>query len=131
VIVVDTSVWIAAFWTGPGREARVLRQLLDAGEVALPAPVCVEILSGASKNEIVRLRRLLSALPVLYPTAETWRLIDGWIERAVRAGQRFGAGDLLIAALTAETGGLVWSLDADFVRLRRLKLVELYEPPHE
>ena len=51
-----------------------------------------------------------------------------WIERAADAGQRFAISDLLIASLAAEIGGLVWSLDKDFERMERLKLVSLYVP---
>jgi predicted nucleic acid-binding protein len=67
-------------------------------------------------------------LPLVYPGEETWPLIDTWIDRAARAGQRFGFGDLLIGALASETGALVWSLDADFARMRRASLVDLSEP---
>ena len=128
MIVVDTSVWICAFRSSSSRETEVLGALLDADEVALAVPVRIEILSGASKRDRVRLRRVLSALPVLYPTDETWRLIDSWIDRSGPAGQRFGVGDLLIAALARETGGLLWSLDADFFRMARLGFVDLYAP---
>ncbi len=65
---------------------------------------------------------------MLYPTEDTWQTIDAWTDRAGRGGDRFGFGDLLIAALAAETGSLLWSLDPDFKRMRKLKLVELYEP---
>jgi len=129
MIVVDTSVWIAAFRSATCREARVLQQLLDADEVALPVPVRLEILGGASTADRRRLRRVLSALPVLYPTDETWRLLDGWVDRAPASGQRFGFGDLLIGALATETGSLLWSLDADFTRMEALDLVRCYGPP--
>jgi predicted nucleic acid-binding protein len=126
VIAVDTSVWVAAFRSETSREARVLQQLLDPDEVGLPMPVRLEILGGASATDRKRLRRALSALPVLYPTQETWRLLDRWVERAAASGQRFGFGDLLIAALAAETRSLVWSLDAAFDRMERLDLVRCY-----
>lgn len=127
MIVVDTSVWVAALRSEKAREADVLRALLDADDVGLPVPVRAEILSGASRADAGRLGRVLSALPILYPTDDTWHTIEGWIERATRAGDRFGVGDLLIAALSAEAGAVIWSLDADFRRMSRLKFVELYE----
>ena len=128
MIAVDTSVWVSALRSAAGPEAGVLASLLDADEVALPVPVRVELLMGASAKDRPALVRALSALPVLYPTDETWRLIDRWTERTTRAGQRFGLGDLLIGALTSEAGALVWSLDADFARLEKLRLIERYEP---
>jgi predicted nucleic acid-binding protein len=129
VIVVDTSVWIAALRSGTCSEARVLQQLLDADEVALAMPVRLEILGGASAADRKRLRRALSALPMLYPTDETWRRLDGWVEQAAASGQRFGFGDLLIAALAVENGSLVWSLDADFTRMEAIDLVQCYASP--
>jgi predicted nucleic acid-binding protein len=128
VIVVDTSVWVAALRSARSPEAAALEALLDADEVALPVPVRTELLSGASRADRPRLRRGFSALPLLYPTDDTWAAVDRWVERAGDAGERFGVGDLLIGALAAEAGFLVWSLDTDFTRLGRLRLVDLYEP---
>jgi len=128
VIVVDTSVWIEALRKGQSRQAETLRTLLDADEAALAVPVRVELLGGASVAQRPQLRRALSALPVLYPSDETWSLVDTWMETAGRAGERFGVGDLLIAAMARETGSLVWSLDSDFLRMERLGLIGLYEP---
>src|SRR5262245_61413001 len=81
MIVVDTSVWIAGFRSATSESARVLGTLLDEDEVALPIPVRIELLSGASPKDRARLRRLLSALPTLYPTDETWKLIEQWTIR--------------------------------------------------
>lgn len=128
MIVVDTSVWVASLRRAAARETEALRALLDADEVALAAPVRVELLSGASNADRPVLRRALSALPVVYPSADTWALIDAWIDRAGRRGERFGLGDLLIGALARETGALVWSLDKDFERMEALGLVDRYQP---
>lgn len=128
MIFVDTSVWVAAFRSATGVEAENLRRLLDLDEVALAAPVRVEILAGASVGDRARLRRLLSALPTFYPTATTWEHIDSWLELAAARGENFGFADLLIGALAVEHAGRLWSLDSDFRRMAGLGLVELFAP---
>lgn len=128
MIVVDTSVWIDTLRSAASPYGPVLRRLLDDDEVALPVPVRSELLAGASAADRPRLRRALSALPLVYPTDSTWPTIDEWIDRAGQSGQRFGFGDLLIAALANELGALVWSLDDDFARMSRLRFVQVYEP---
>jgi predicted nucleic acid-binding protein len=35
---------------------------------------------------------------------------------------------ILIAALAVECGALLWSLDAEFARMERLRLIERYDP---
>jgi predicted nucleic acid-binding protein len=126
VIFVDTSVWVAFL---RGRDAALVervRTVLDDEEVALAAPVRVEILAGASRRDRPRLARLLEAFGLFAPTEATWDLIEAWIERAVRAGHRFGAMDLLIGAIAAEQDARIWSLDRDFERMERLGFVETY-----
>lgn len=122
MIAVDTSVWID-FFRGRAPVTTRLPGLLDLDEVALPIPVRIELLSGAKPSERPRLERLLSALPVLYPSAETWRRIESWLVTGAARGQRFGVADLIIAALASEHGCSLWSLDADFARMARLGLI--------
>jgi predicted nucleic acid-binding protein len=126
VIVVDTSIWIAAAKNPP--IAAVLRELLDADEVTLAMPVKLELLAGIAKRDRQNFIRRFGALPLLHLTEETWASLPGRIEHAADAGEHFGLADLLIAALATEIGGLVWSLDADFARMERLGLVSLYTP---
>jgi predicted nucleic acid-binding protein len=128
VIFVDSSVWVAAFRSAAGREAEQLSRLLESDLVGLAGPVRIEILSGASVQDRLRLRPVLSALPTFYPTLATWERIEGWLDGASAAGQRFGAMDLLIGALAAEQGAPVWSIDSDFRRMAVLGFVDLYHP---
>ena len=125
MIFVDTSVWITFFrGTDAGLTSR-LRSLLDDDEVALAAPVWIELLSGAGKKELPVLRKVLAALPRFYPTRQAWKTLDTWTSKAAEKGQRFGAMDLLIAVITYENEGKLWSLDSDFGRLAVLKMVSL------
>jgi predicted nucleic acid-binding protein len=126
VIVVDTSVWVAAQRHPAGDTAQTLLSLLDADEVALALPVRLELWAGIAKADRRRFERAFSALPVLIPTGDTWQPLGDWIARAAEAGQRFAITDLLIARLADEIGALVWSLDSDFERLARLKFVRMY-----
>ena len=126
MIFVDTSVWVEAFRSEESAAALHLATLLDSGEVALSALVRVEILVGASNRDSARLRRVFSAIPLFFPTEQTWTRIDDWLERARTAGERFGFADLLIAATAADHEGTIWSLDSDFVRMSRLGLVEIH-----
>ena len=64
----------------------------------------------------------------IFPTDATWTRIETWVARAVAAGERFGFADLLIGAIAADQGAALWSLDTEFDRLARLRLVEAYMP---
>ena len=126
MIVVDTSVWVDVMRRPASPRAETLRQLLDADEVALALPARLELLSGVGRKDRVAFRRGLSALPVLRPGEETWRLIEQWIEPAADAGLHFSVSDLLIAGLAREIDGLVWAIDGDFGAMEKLGFVQLY-----
>jgi predicted nucleic acid-binding protein len=127
VIVVDFSIWIRAFRSASSPEAIRLRALLDADDVALAVPVRTELLMGARAADRERLERDLKGLPLLYPGDDTWRTIDRWTREASRSGYTFALGDLLIGALAADIGGLVWSADSDFERMETLKLIDRFD----
>ena len=126
MIIVDTSVWVAA--PRKPRIAAVLGGLIDADEVALARPVRLELWAGLAKHDRKAFVRRFGALPQLTATEETWESLPDWISRAADAGERFAITDLLIASLASHVGGLVWSLDKDFERMERLELVSLYSP---
>jgi predicted nucleic acid-binding protein len=127
VIVVDTSVWVAVAREPKGKVASTLRKIIDTDDAVLALPVRMELLAGVARRDRSALMRGLSALPVIVPSEDTWRTIEGWIEPAADAGDRFAVTDLLIAGLANDIGALVWSLDADFRRMESLGLARLYE----
>ncbi len=128
MILVDTSVWIEAFRRASGFPASHLRALLDAGEVAMSPPIRIELLSGAGAADLPRLRRVLSALPLLAPSALCWERMERFVEKAVPAGRRFAVADLLIAAVAAEHDLAIWSLDGDFAEMAALGFVVIHSP---
>jgi predicted nucleic acid-binding protein len=127
MIVVDTSVWVTALRDPVSPTAETLRALIDADEVCVPLPVRLELMAGLRRDTRASVRRALTALPVAVPTEETWRIVERWVETASDAGQRFALIALLIAALTHEMTGLLWSLDGDFERMATLGLVQSYQ----
>ena len=126
MIVVDTCVWVEADRRPVGPVPKALRSLIEADELALPLPVRLELASGVARKDRRAFMHGLSGLPVVVPTEDTWKLMESWIPVAADRGHRFALTALLIAALAHEIGALVWSLDEDFERLERLKLVRTY-----
>jgi predicted nucleic acid-binding protein len=126
VIVIDTSVWIAATREPTSELATILDGLIDADQASLALPVRLELLSGLGARDRGILRRGMAALPVAVPTESTWNTVERWIESAGDVGQRFALIDLLIGALSDELTALVWSLDRDFERMAALGFVHLY-----
>ena len=127
MIVVDTSVWIDAHRRPRGPVAATLGALLEADEVALAWPVRVELLAGISRRDRAGFTRALAGVPLIRPTDETFTRIDSWVPAAADRGHRFSLSDWVIAALAHENGGLVWSLDADFVEMERLAFVARFD----
>lgn len=125
MILLDTSVWVEFFRGKNEKVGARVQELLDADSVGLAAPVLIEILSGCSRATYPTLRRVLSALPLYYPQPLTWHRMENWVVQAIRKGERFGVGDLLIASIAADQQAPLWSLDSDFDRMEKLGWLKL------
>jgi predicted nucleic acid-binding protein len=128
LIVVDTSVWVSFLRDARSPVRPTLERLIDEDAALLPRPVLVELLSGAGAQSVSLLQQALNALDSVTPSSDTWLLAERWSLEGARRGRRFGVGDLLIAACCAERGALLWTLDADFEPMVKLKWIRLYKP---
>lgn len=127
-VFIDTSVWISYF---KGKDAGLVQSvhaLIEEDCIALATPVWIELLLGIRAQELNRFKRVLSALPRYTPTEETWDVVQAWAVEATRKGQRFGFTDLLIAALSSENQGKLYSLDSDFSRMQKLGWIQKHLP---
>jgi predicted nucleic acid-binding protein len=126
VILADTSVWVEAQRRPDGATAETLRALIDSDDLLLALPVRLELLAGLPRAHRGAFMRALTALPIVIPTEDTWRVVEGWIAPAADRGHRFAVTDLLVAALAHEVDALVWSLDSDFEQMEELGLAKRY-----
>ncbi|MBL6991896.1 MAG: PIN domain-containing protein [Bacteriovoracaceae bacterium] len=124
MIFIDTSVWIEYF-RGNDQVTKKVDHLLDNLQVALAAPVYLEILNGAKKNELDLLEKVFSALPKYYPNDDSWQLIAKWITISKMKGHNFSIPDFLIAAIVVNNNSKIWSLDKDFKRMSKLGFINL------
>ncbi|MHC4931996.1 MAG: PIN domain-containing protein [Planctomycetota bacterium] len=123
MIFVETTVWREILRFAESRRTAHFRRLIDLDRVALAAPVRTEILCAAPPDQRRRLQRMLSALPVYYPTKATWKRIDRWIHQTAEV---FGTGHLLIASIAADHEGELWTRDRTFTRMAMHGFVELH-----
>ncbi len=128
LVFVDTSVWVEGLRGQPETTRVELSAILDEDRVAIAIPVRIEILSGASRLNFRRLRDDLLALPTFYPSRSTFEMIEDWVRASVERGERFGFGDLVIAAIASEQRGKIWSRDKDFARMSRMGFIQLFQP---
>lgn len=128
MIVADTSVWIEYFRRPKSFIKKELNRLILTDQVLMPVLVKLEIFTGLSKNNFERIKESLEAFIQVFPSKNTFRLIENAIEKAISNGKRFSVADLTIAMGAFENNARVWSLDGDFLEMQKLGLVKLYNP---
>jgi len=129
MVLVDSSAWIEGFRRSGKIEVKLaLEGLLDAYEAQWCAPVRLEVLGGARKDERARMGNYFSIVPYR-PTRE-----DDW-ERAVSLAWKLrGQGlnipwpDVLIAAIAIHDGVRLYAIDSHFHEVARLAPLMIYRP---
>jgi len=126
VIFVDTSIWIDYFHGKNPELTKIMLDLLEDDMIALPNIVMLELLTGTTKEDFSNISRLLHALPIHKPSELTWTRIEDQIRISKSKGEQFSLTDLIIASITFEEKGKLWSKDKDFIRMQKLGFVKLF-----
>ena len=138
MIVLDTSILSLAFRrrnqeaddSGP---ITALRKLIaDNVPVAVPGIVLQELLSGVrSREQFRRLRRSMAGFPILL-ASESHHVRAAKINNACRRrGVACSTTDALIAAISVESGGTLFTTDVDFQRIAPHCGLKLVKPAPE
>lgn len=136
MIVLDTSILSLAFRRRPRRgeeppQAVLLRELIVADvPLAVPGIVLQELLSGVrGEGQFRRLQTVTAGFPVLLASEADHRRAAK-INNACRGrGIACAAIDALIAAVTIENGGRLFTSDDDFRHIASCCELRLFEPP--
>ncbi|MBI2343013.1 MAG: PIN domain-containing protein [Deltaproteobacteria bacterium] len=118
MILVDSSVWIAA-WRGSDAETVAqLTQLIERETVAINWLIRTELLQGARDRTHARtVQRLLEPIPVIpFPDA-LWDAAPGFYLECRQAGVTLTTIDSLIATHVKVARYQLWSLDHIFTKI--------------
>lgn len=113
--LIDSSVWIAYLRPRPDpRIVDAVRSALAAGEVAIAAPIVIEVLSGIRDSQEYEAREAdFRAVPRVDTSGQA-SYIAARIGRALaEKGKRGTTVDLLLAGAAIEAGAELWSLPDD------------------
>ncbi len=125
-VLVDTSVWIEYFNRPGSRFGESVDQILKKGRVACAGIVLTELLQGAKiKKEFDALLEVLSILPYLETTLNTW-IEAGKMSYALRRkGITIPTTDLIIAGLALQNECLVFTSDPHFHEIPGVKMYDV------
>lgn len=129
MVLVDSSAWIEGFRRkGDLRVKLALEGLLEAYEAQWCAPVRLEVIGGARKEERAMLGHYFSVIP--YRPCQN----DDWDRAVALAWKLRGHGlsvpwlDVLIAAIAIHDGTRLFATDNHFQAIARHAPLMLYRP---
>jgi predicted nucleic acid-binding protein len=129
MVIVDSSIWIeAARRTGDIGAKVALECLLGEYEAVLCAPVRLEVLGGARKEERQELDLGFQSIPFLQVLDKDWQAAvkNAWTLRD--RGHSVPWNDILIATLAVRSGFRVFARDKHFEAMAPVLGFTLYEP---
>jgi predicted nucleic acid-binding protein len=129
MVLVDSSAWIEALRRNGDLHVKLaLENLLEAYEAQWCAPVRLEVLGGARKEERLRLGRHFSVIPYRPACGEDW-------DRAIALAWRLRDGgltvpwlDVLIAAIAIHDDVRLYAVDKHFPAIAEKTPLRLYRP---
>jgi predicted nucleic acid-binding protein len=123
VILVDSSIWIAADRRPDSIEARELVSLLARYEVATTDVVIAEVLQGApTELKLHQLIDTMSGLHFFHAEAASWLRAGELSFQLRRRGLTTALSDLIIAQVALDNELPVYAIDSDFERVPGLQL---------
>jgi len=126
-IMVDTSVWIAAFRGKPANINEIMKQLLDENRVLTCGPILFEIRRGLRESECKKTMALLKVLKRLPMTEKDWDLA-GKMDRLLREGGiTIPPIDIIIAQVCITQGVPIFTLDTHFNSIQGLRFFSFRE----
>jgi len=128
-VLVDTCVWSAVLRRkSPDLDLSAkMKDLIEAGRVAMIGPIRQELLSGISDSEQFRkLRILLSAFEDLPLRTEHYEKAAAFANTCRKAGVQGSLIDFLICAVSGAEGWPIFTTDKDFDTYRKYLPVRLF-----
>ena len=117
-VLVDTSVWSAAFRRKDGADPKLkgaLERLIDDFQAKIIGPIRQEILSGVpEKKQFESLKQLLKAFPDIPITTEEYESAAEMLHICRKKGIQGSHIDFLICAVATQHGLEIFTLDKDF-----------------
>ena len=130
-VLVDTSVWSEFLGRPSGRPhvVQALRQLVEAGEVAMIGAIRQEILSGLKeRRQFDRLKKALGAFVDEQTRSEDYENAAEFFKRCRAVGVQGSNTDFLICSVAELRGLPIFTLDRDFEVFARHLPIQLFEP---
>jgi predicted nucleic acid-binding protein len=126
LVIIDTSVWIAAYGKKPSPMKAEVHRLVESGQAAITGLIMAEILRGArSEQEFDQMTEELLAAEYLEDNYEIWLSAAHILYELKMRGEVIPLPDALIAAHSLQGSHSVYTTDGHFERVKGLELYEV------